>query len=31
MAEEYAISGWLRWLPNILVEEITTFLIFNLR
>jgi hypothetical protein len=31
MAEEYAVSGWFRWIPDILVKESTGFLLFNLR
>lgn len=31
LAEEYAVAGWFRWISDILVEDPTPFIVFNLR
>jgi hypothetical protein len=31
MMEEYSVSGWFRWIPDIVVKESTPFLVFNVR
>lgn len=31
MVEEYSVSGWIRWVPDIVIKETTGFLVFNVR